>query len=126
MHVQLMSYNAMLRAENHQHKSPLPSPLPLNLLLLQPTQNFGGVDLQDEPAVPLVGVGAEDGEDGALLPGLSQQLVNIHLPVRELEVGPRLAFIGAKPDGDVAIIELINNDFETVHELPYTVSVLFL
>lgn len=54
----------------------LPPSLPL-----QPTQNIGGVDLQDEPAVSLVGVGAEDGEDGALLPGLSQQLVNIHLPV---------------------------------------------
>lgn len=52
----------------------------------------------------LVGVGAEDGEDGALLPGLCQQLVNIHLPVRELKVVPRLAFIGAEPDGDMANI----------------------
>lgn len=46
-----------------------------------PTQNVRGVDLQDEPAVSLVGVGAEDGEDGALLPGLSQQLVYVHLSV---------------------------------------------
>lgn len=77
----------------------LPPSLPL-----QPTQNIGGVDLQDEPAVSLVSVGAEDGEDGALLPGLSQQLVNIHLPVWELKVGPRLAFIGAEPNRDMATI----------------------
>ena len=56
----------------------------------------------------LVGVGAEDGEDGALLPGLGQQLVNIHLPVGELKVVPRLAFIGAEPDGDMANIYIIS------------------
>ena len=49
----------------------------------------------------LVGVGAEDGEYGALLPRLGQQLVNVHLPVRELKVRPGLAFIGAEPDRDM-------------------------
>lgn len=73
---------------------------------LQPTQDIGGVDLQDEPAVSLVGVRPEDGEDGALLPGLGQQLVNIHLSVGELEVGPRLSFVGAEPDRDTYSIEV--------------------
>lgn len=76
---------------------------PFLSLTLPPTQNVRGVDLQDEPAVPLVGIRAEDGEDGALLPGFSQQLVNVHLPVRELKVGPRLTFIGAEPDKDSRI-----------------------
>lgn len=66
------------------------------------TQDVGGVDLQDEPAVPLVRVGAEDGEDGALLPGLGEQLVHVDGPVREAEVEPRLALVGAEPDGDSA------------------------
>lgn len=44
-----------------------------------PTQDVRGVDLQDQPAVPLVCVGTKDGEDGALLPGLRQQLVNVDL-----------------------------------------------
>lgn len=47
----------------------------------------------------LVGVGAEDGEDGALLARLRQQLVDQHLPVGEAEVRPRLAFVGAEPGG---------------------------
>ena len=61
------------------------------------TQHVGGIELHDQPAVSLVGVGAEDGEDGALLAGLSQQLVDVHLPLGELEVGPRLPFVGAEP-----------------------------
>lgn len=48
----------------------------------------------------LVGVGTEDGEDGALLPGLGQQLVHKHLPLGELEVGPGLALVGAVPEED--------------------------
>lgn len=47
----------------------------------------------------LVGVGAEDGEDGALLARLRQQLVDVHLPVGEAEVRPRLALVGAEPAG---------------------------
>lgn len=43
----------------------------------------------------LVRVGAKDGEDGAFLPGLSQQLVDIHLPLGELKVSPGLALVGA-------------------------------
>lgn len=49
--------------------------------------------------MPLVGVGAEDGEDGALLPRLRQQLVDVHLLVGEQEVRPRLALVGAEPGG---------------------------
>lgn len=64
-----------------------------------PTEDVGGVDLQDEPAVRLVGVGAEDGEDGALLARLRQQLVHVHVPLREAEVRPRLALVGAEPGG---------------------------
>lgn len=52
----------------------------------------------------LVGVGAEDGEDGALLPGLCQQLVDVNLPVGELEVCPRLTFVGAEPDRDTSTL----------------------
>lgn len=43
----------------------------------------------------LVCVGAKDGEDGALLPRLGQQLVDIHLLLGELKVSPGLALIGA-------------------------------
>lgn len=68
--------------------------------LLRLTEDVRGVDLQDEPAVSLVGVGAEDGEDGALLAGLGQQLVHVHLPLGELKVGPDLALVGAVPEHD--------------------------
>ena len=64
------------------------------------TQHVGGVELQDQPAVSLVGVGAKDREDGALLARLRQQLVDIHLPLGELEVGPGLPFVGAEPGSD--------------------------
>lgn len=65
--------------------------------LLWLTKDVRGVDLQDKPAVSLVRVGAEDGEDGALLPGLGQQLVHIHLPLGKLKVCPGLALVGAVP-----------------------------
>ena len=42
------------------------------LLAVEPTQNVRGVDLDDEPAVSLVCVGAKNGEDGAPLPRLRQ------------------------------------------------------
>lgn len=61
------------------------------------TEHVAGVELQDEPAVLLVGVGAEEGEDGALLARLRQQLVHVHLALREHKVRPRLALIGAEP-----------------------------
>lgn len=46
----------------------------------------------------LVRIGAKDGEDGALLPRLGQQLVHIHLPLGELKVGPGLTLVGAVPE----------------------------
>lgn len=60
------------------------------------TKHVAGVELKDEPTVLLVGVGAEDGEDGALLTRLRQQLVHVHLPLGELEVCPRLTLVGAE------------------------------
>lgn len=48
----------------------------------------------------LVGIRAEDGEDGALLPGLGEQLVHVHLPLGELKVGPGLALVGAVPESN--------------------------
>lgn len=68
--------------------------------MLRLTKDIGGVDLKDEPAVSLVGVRAKDGENGALLAGLGQQLVHIHLPLGELKVGPGLALVGAVPGHD--------------------------
>lgn len=68
--------------------------------MLRLTKDVGGVDLQDEPAVSLVSVRAEDGEDCALLAGLGQQLVHVHLPLGELKVGPGLALVGAVPEHD--------------------------
>lgn len=61
------------------------------------TQHVGGVDLQDQPAVAVLFVGAEDGEYGALLPGLRQQPVHKHRLLREGERLPGFPFIGAVP-----------------------------
>lgn len=47
----------------------------------------------------LLGVGAEDGEDGGLLARLGQQLVDQNLPLGEAELRPRLALVGAEPGG---------------------------
>lgn len=47
----------------------------------------------------LLGVGAEDGEDGGLLARLGQQLVDQNLPLREAELRPRLTLVGAEPGG---------------------------
>lgn len=62
------------------------------------TKHVASIELQDEPTVLLVGVRAEDGEDGALLARLCQQLVHVHLPLGELELCPRLSLIGAEPN----------------------------
>lgn len=45
----------------------------------------------------LLGVGAEDGEDGGLLARLGQQLVDQNLPLGEAELRPCLALVGAEP-----------------------------
>lgn len=45
----------------------------------------------------LVSVGAKDGEDGALLARFGQQLVHVDVLLRELELTPRLALVGAEP-----------------------------
>lgn len=70
---------------------------PAAALVVSLTQHIGGVDLQDQPAVAVLFVGAEDGEDGALLPGLRQQPVHKHWLLREGERLPGFPFVGAVP-----------------------------
>lgn len=59
------------------------------------TQGIRGVDLEDQPAVDVLLVGAEDGEDGALLSGFREEPVHEHRPLGEDERFPGLPFIGA-------------------------------
>lgn len=61
------------------------------------TQHVSGVDLQDQPAVAILLVGAKDGEDGALLAGLGQEAVHKHRLLREREDFPGFPFICAVP-----------------------------
>lgn len=61
------------------------------------TQHVSGVDLQDQPAVAILLVGAKDGEDGALLAGLGQEAVHEHRLLREREDFPGFPFVCAVP-----------------------------
>lgn len=63
----------------------------------QPTQHVSGVDLQYQPAVAILFVGAKDGEYGALLAGLGQQAVHKHWLLGESECLPGLPFVCAVP-----------------------------
>lgn len=63
----------------------------------QLTQGVGGIDLEDQPAVDILFVGAEDGEDGALLPGFREEPVHKHWLLGEGECFPGLSFVGAVP-----------------------------
>ena len=61
------------------------------------TQGICGIDLEDQPAVDVLLVGAEDGEDSTLLARLRKEPVHKHRLLREDERGPGLPFIGAVP-----------------------------
>lgn len=64
------------------------------------TQHVRGVDLQNEPAVPVLFVRPEDGEDGALLPRLRQEAVDKDRLLGEGEGLPGLPFVRAVPGRD--------------------------
>lgn len=62
------------------------------------TKHIAGVDLQDQPAVFLVRIRPEDGEDGALLTRLRQQLVHVHLLFGKLKLFPGFPLVGTEPE----------------------------
>lgn len=61
----------------------------------QLTQGVCGIDLEDQPAVDILFVGAEDGEDSALLARFREEPVHKHGLLGEEEGFPGLPFVGA-------------------------------
>lgn len=59
------------------------------------TKHISGVDLQDDPAVPVLFVRTKDGEDGALFSWLRQQAVNKDWLLREGKRFPGFPFVCA-------------------------------
>jgi len=70
------------------------------------TQHVSGVDLQYQPAVAILFVGAEDGEYGAFLAGLGKQAVHKHRLLGESERFPGFPFVCAVP-GERGLGELL-------------------
>lgn len=61
----------------------------------QLTQGICGVDLENQPAVDILLVGAKNSEDGALLARLREEPIHKHGLCAEGECFPGLPFIGA-------------------------------
>lgn len=59
------------------------------------TQGIRGIDLEDQPVVDILLVGAKDGEDGALLARFREEPVHKHWLLGEDERFPGLPFVGA-------------------------------
>lgn len=59
------------------------------------TQGIRGIDLEDQPVVDVLLVGAKDGEDGTLLTGFREEPIHKHRPLGEDERFPGLPLVGA-------------------------------